>query len=76
MFYLKNDLPELDNILSERVRNFLVYLYDSRPFGPTFIYFRLIFSYLFLKFVFFFNFNFNFNIKVRTVVKVNYSFNI
>ena len=35
-----NDLPELDNVLSDRVRNFLVYLYDSRAFGPTFMYFR------------------------------------
>jgi protein transport protein SEC24 len=35
-----NDLPDLDNILSERIRNFLVYLYDSRPFGPTFLFFR------------------------------------
>lgn len=35
-----NDLPDLDNELSERIRNFLVYLYDSRPFGPTFLFFR------------------------------------
>jgi len=35
-----NDLPEMDNELSERIRNFLVYLYDSRPFGPTFMFFK------------------------------------
>ena len=35
-----SDLPELDNELSERVRNFLVYLYESRPFGPSFVYFK------------------------------------
>jgi len=37
-----NDLPDLENALSERIRNFLVYLYDNRPFGPTFLFFRLV----------------------------------
>ena len=37
---LKSELPELDNVLSERIRNFIVYLYDQRPFGESFIFFR------------------------------------
>jgi len=31
------ELPELENTLSERIRNFIMYLYDQRPFGTSFI---------------------------------------
>ncbi len=36
----KSELPELENVLSERIRNFIVYLLDQRPFGASFMFFR------------------------------------
>lgn len=37
----KYDLPELENPLSERIRTFVTYLLDSRPFGVMFMCFKL-----------------------------------
>ncbi|RNA04469.1 transport Sec24A-like [Brachionus plicatilis] len=34
------ELPDLENELSEKVRQFIAYLYDTRPFGIKFLCFR------------------------------------